>query len=209
MLSKGAGKVITRVKNPTLLSERSITAAIKQFVGLIDGKNTLLQLSQKFIARSKVHYSYREYKQDLYQYLISNLTPRTGNSQFQSKLKQKIENIFLQANSRQINNTLILQTCRQLLSFFVTETTSSPDLNSFAKLVVYLGSAQAVLLLVKIILICPEAQPDLEKKLAILFTAYQSREIKDVFWYVKCLEHFLIAHSIYCGEIDVSIAKSI
>ncbi|MGB5634886.1 MAG: hypothetical protein WBM86_19175 [Waterburya sp.] len=102
-----------------------------------------------------------------------------------------------------------LQTCRQLLSFLVTETAYPANSNNFAKLVVYLGSAQVALLLIKIILICPEAQPDLEKKLAILFITYQSRTIKDVFWFNKCLEHLLIAHGIYCGKIDVSIAKNI
>ena len=209
LLSQGAGKVIHQVANPTFLSERSAIKAIRQFVGLIDGENTLLTLAQKFTIRSQGHYSYGEYKQYLYKYLITGINPRNNNSRFFAKLKHKIANIFPRANSRPINHHLGLQTCRQLLSFLVTETSDSVGLNNFAKLVVYLGSAQTALLLTKIILICPEAEPDLAQKLGILFADCQGQTIDDLFWFIKCLEHLLVAHSIYGGKIDVSIAKYI
>lgn len=209
LLSKGAGKVIHQVANPTFLSERSMTIGIKQFVGLIDGEHTLLTLAQQFTARSQAHNSYGKFKQYLYQYLITGINPRNDNSRFFAKLKQKIADIFPGANSRPINHHLLVQTCRQLLSFLVTETADPPNLNNFAKLIVYLGSAQTALLLTKIILICPEAQSDLAQKLGILLAESRLRTIEELFWFVKCLEHLLVAHRIYCGKIDVSIAKYI
>ena len=164
LLSQGAGKVIKRVKNPTLLSDKDFKIAIKHYIGKIDGEKTLLQISQKLTYRNKLGYSYQDFKQELQQYLINNFQPKNKKSNFAEQLKHKIASIFPQSDNRVLNNSLILQTCRQLLSFLVIETSNSPNINQFNDLVANFGTAQAVLLLVKIVLICPEVIPDLEKK---------------------------------------------
>ncbi|GAB4524131.1 MAG: hypothetical protein Tsb0014_02320 [Pleurocapsa sp.] len=209
LLSKGAGKVIHRVENPLLLSEKDMNIAIRQYVGKFDGQHTLLELAQKFVARNQVRNSYQEFKQDLYQYLIYGIKPRNSSYLLNSKLQHKINNIFPSSDSRPLNSSLILQTCKQLFSFLLVEASTPINPNNFAELVINLGTAKTSALLIKILLICPEVKPDLEKKLALLFTYYQSHPIKDAFWLVKCLEHLLMAFSIYLGKIDVSIAKTI
>ncbi len=207
LLSKGAGKAINRVKNPTLLSDKDFKLAIKYYIGKIDGKNTLLQLSQKLRNRNKAGYSYKDFKQELNQYLIDNFQLKNHNYHFDEKLKHKIVSIFLRSDNRVLNNSLILQTCRQLLSFLIVETPEFPNFNQFHDLVANLGTAQAVLLLVKIVLICPEVKPDLEKKIMILFDYYQKCKVEEVLWLIKSLEYLAIAFSIYFGKVDVSIAK--
>ncbi len=208
LLSKGAEKVINRVKNPTLLSDKDFKLAIKHYIGKIDGENTLLQLSQRLTARNKAGYFYQDFKQELKQYLLSNFQPKNKNNNFSEKLKHKIALIFPQSDNRVLNNSLILQTYRQLLSFIIIETSNTPDINCFSDLVAHLGTAQAVLLLVKIVLICPEVKPDLEKKIMILFNYYQDYKIEEVLWLIKSLEYLAIAFSIYFGKVDVSLAKT-
>lgn len=209
LLSKGSGKVINRVKNPTLLSDRDFKVAIKHYLGKIDGKNTLLQLSHRLSDRNKAGYSYKVFKQELQQYLVNQLKTKNQNYHFDRQLDRKISSIFPKSDDRPLNNSLILQTCRQLLSFIVIETKKSPNYQQFANLAANLGTAQAVLLLVKILLICPEVKPDLEKKLIILFNYYQEHEINEVLWLVKTLEYLEISYSIYFGKIDVSIARGV
>jgi hypothetical protein len=211
LLSKGAGKVITRVENPTLLSEKAFKVAMKQYISKIDEQYTILQLAQRFVLQNNLRNCYQEYKQDLAQYLVGNLELKNTNYQFESKLRQKLNQIFSQSNSKQLNQNLVLQTCRQLFSFIIVEISpnSQPNYQRFPELIGNLGTAQTVAILIKLILICPEAKSDLEKKMALITKHYQLHDIKQVPWLVKTLEHLLIAFSIYFGKVDVSIAKII
>ena len=207
LLSKGAGKAINRVQNPTLLSDKDFKLAFKYFIGKIDGNNTLLQLSKKFANRNKIGNHYKIFKQELHQYLIHSIQVKDINYHFSTKLEAKILAIFIRSDNRELNKSLILQTCRQLISFLVMGSSDYPDFNQFADLVANLGTAQAVFLLVKIVLICPEVKSDLEKKMMIILNYYQDCKIEEVLWLIKSLEYLEIAFSIYFGKVDVSIAK--
>ena len=206
LLSKGAGKVITKVDNPSLLSERAFRKALKQYLGRTNNKD-LLERSQRFLVDNKIRSNYKIFKQDLYRFLIQDIKPRNSNYQFDLRLKNKIETIFPQSNEKPLNKTLILQTCRQLFSFLVIDP-ARIDLHNFANLIANLGTAQLMMILIKITLICPESKPDLEKKIFLIVNHYQLHSIKDVPWIIKTLEHLSIAFSIYFGKIDVSIAKA-
>ncbi len=209
LLSRGAGKVITKADNPTLISERAFKIALTQYIAKVEDKATILQRSQHFVANNNLRNSYQVFKQDLYNFLITNIKPRNSNCQFSRELQQKIDQIFPQSNTKPLNNTLILQTCRQLFSFLIIEPSSTIDHHKFANLVANLGTAQVMMILIKITLICPESKVDLENKIALIFTYYQLHNIQDIPWLMKSLEHLLIAFSIYFGKIDVSIAKHI
>lgn len=209
LLSKGAGKIITKVDNPTLLSEIAFKVALQQYLGKIDDQHTVLQQSQRFLAKNKLRSSYQEFKQDLHQFLTLQIQPRHSNSNFKSQLKQKLEQIFPQSDSKPLNKSLILQTCRQLFSFLVTDPANFSEPQKFRELITHLGTAQVMLVLVKITLICPESQSDLAKKLSTIVTYYQLHNIQDATWLIKTLEHLLMAFSIYFGKIDVSVAKSV
>ncbi|MEN9565717.1 MAG: hypothetical protein RLZZ69_913 [Cyanobacteriota bacterium] len=207
MMATSAGKMITKVNNPSLLSEKAFQIALQQYVGKIEQNSTLLERSQRFIAENKYRSTYQVFKQDLHSFLVSNIQPRNNTYQFASLLEQKLVAIFPQANEKPLNQPLILQTCRQLFSFLIP----APTLNHrdrFAELVANLGTAQAMMILIKITLICPESKADLEKKICLIAKHYQYQTIQQNSWLLKSLEHLLIAFSIYFGKIDVSIVKS-
>lgn len=209
LLAQGAGKIITRVDNPSLLSERAFKIALQQYLGKSDIGSTLFKRSQRFIADNNLRNNYQVFKQDLQTFLISNIQPRNSNYQFAKRLEQKLEQIFSQSDTKPLNKSLVLQTCRQILSFLIIEPSSSTDPTKFADLLVNLGTAQVMIILIKITLICPESKADLERKISLIVSYYQLNSIQDAPWLVKTLEHLLIAFSIYFGDIDVSIAKNI
>jgi hypothetical protein len=207
MMATSAGKMITKVDNPSLLSEKAFQIALQQYVGKIEQNSTLLERSQRFVAENKYRPTYQVFKQDLHHFLANKIKPRNNTYQFSRLLEQKLVDIFPQANEKPLNQTQILQTCRQLFSFLIPD----PALNhrdQFAELVANLGTAQAMMMLIKITLICPESKADLEKKICLIATHYQHQTIQQNPWLLKSLEHLLIAFSIYFGKIDVSIAKS-
>lgn len=208
LLAKGAGKMITKVDNPSLLSERAFRIALRQYIGKIDHQDTLIERSQNFITENELRHNYLEFKRDLCCFLTSNIQPRNTNYNFKSKFKQKLASIFHQSDAKSLNRTLILQTCRQLFSFLIIDPTVSDNQSRFAELIANLGTAPVMLILIKITLICPESKPDLEKKIGLLVSHYQLQNVQETPWLIKSLEHLLIAFSIYFGNVDVSIMRS-
>lgn len=208
MMSKGAGKIITKVDNPSLLSDRAFQVALQQYVGKIEQNNTLLERSQRFSHENEYRSNYQVFKQDLHHFLTDNIKSRNSTYQFAKLLEQKLVDIFPQANEKPLNKTQILQTCRQLFSFLIPDPALNNHRDQFAELVANLGTAQAMMVLIKIALICPESKADLEKKICAIVLHYQYQTIQQNPWLIKSLEHLLIAFSIYFGKVDVSIAKS-
>ena len=208
LLSKGAGKAITKVDNPTLLSERALKKAFNQYIGQVENQGTILEQAQLFVTGNNLRNSYQVFKQDLYGFLSKNIKPRNNSCHFNNQLKQKLEQIFPQSDAKPLNNGLILQTCRQLFSFLIVDPFLPQDPRTYAELIVNLGTDQVMMILIKIILICPESKADLEKKLSLIITHYLLSNIQDIPWVVKSLEHLLIAFSIYFEKIDVSIARN-
>ncbi|MGF1591464.1 MAG: hypothetical protein ACFCU7_19915 [Pleurocapsa sp.] len=208
LLAKGAGKIITKVDNPSLLSEKALRIALQQYIGKIEHNQTILERSQRFLAENELRNTYQVFKQDLYRFLTTNIKPRNSTYQFKPRLAQKLADIFPQSDAKPLNRTLVLQTCRQLFSFLIIDPTVANEPKQFIELITNLGTAQVMMILVKIALICPESTADLEKKIYLVVTHYQLQNIQDARWLIKSLEHLLIAFSIYFGNIDVSIASS-
>ena len=209
LMSKGAEKIITKANNPLLLSEKAFKIALQQYFGKVDSNKTVLERARRFVADCSSRNSYQAFKQDLQRFLLRNIQPRNSNYQFDRELAAKLDNIFVQSNDKPLNDTLILQTCRQLFSFLVIDISETENTHKFANLIVNLGTAQTMTILTKIVLICPESRSDLEKKIALIVAHHQLVPIHDVPWLFKSLEHLLMAFSIYFGSIDVPVAKSV
>ena len=208
LLSKKANKVITKVDNPSLLSERAFSTALKQYFSKVDGC-TLSKRAHLFIAQNKFRTSYQVFKEDLYQFIITDLTSMNNTFKFENRLKAKLEDIFAESNHKPLNKSLIIQTCRQLFSFLIFSKSESNVCLKFTDLITNLGTAQTTLILTKIVLICPESKTDLENKICSLTARYQQKKACNISWLIKVLEHLLISLTIGFGNIDVSLAKSI
>ena len=167
-----------------------------------------MEQAQHFLAENRLCVNYKQFKQNLYHFLTSGIQPRNNNYKLKSKFKHKLGDIFPQSDTKSINRTLILQTCRQLFSFLLVNPTVSKNPQRFTELIANLGTAQVMMILVKIILICPESKPDLEKKLCVIVTHYQLQNVSEALWLIKSLEHLLMAFSIYFGKLDVSVVQS-
>ena len=208
-ISHGAGKLIRRVKNPSLLSEQDIKNSLKKYLEKPNGKETIYQISQKFLAKNQLGISYKEFKKNLNSYLILGIKSRNKEYQFNKLISKILDKSYSQSDAELLNDSLIFQTCRRLLRFLVVDQTQQNNHRRLIDLVMNLGTASTVSLLIRIILICPKIKPELEEKLAILFVNYDSKNAEDVTWLIKILENFLIAFGLYFGKIDLSATKII
>ena len=201
--STSAAQIIQPVRNPTLLSDRELFLALKQFVGKVEGSYTYRELAQCFLTHSCTTQSYLTFKDDLYEYLITSIEPEYGRHQFNERLYKQIKNTFPQFNSQKVDDLLLVRTCCQLFSFLV-ESPKQPEHLLFIDLISNIGSRQTTGLLLKIALLSRKAKPHLEKRFSILFNHYESQVVNDILWLVESLENLNLALIVNFGTVDLS-----
>jgi hypothetical protein len=190
-------------KNPTLLCDRHLDRALQQFGGKIDGSNTYRDLAQRFLTYSSHPCSYGEFKRDLYDYLLSSIDLKYGNNQFNQRLCAQLQAILPEHDEHDLNDLLLVGTCRKLLNFLVVESPQRLNHAVFVDLTGNLGITTTIGLLLKIVLICRKVKPYLEKQFAILFNHYESCARDSVTWLIDSLEHLNVAFSINFGALNL------
>ncbi|MBF2048911.1 MAG: hypothetical protein EDM05_049900 [Leptolyngbya sp. IPPAS B-1204] len=190
-------------KNPTLLSDRRLDRALQQFGGKIDGSNTYHDLAQRFLTYSSHACSYQGFKTDLYEYLTDSVDAKYGNRQFNQRLYSHLQTILPEHDEHQLNDVLLIGTCRKLLNFLVVENSQCPNHAIFVDLTGNLGITATIGLLLKIVLICRKVKPYLEKQFAILFKHYETCTRDSVTWLIDSLENLNVAFSINFGSLSL------
>ena len=206
--SHGAGRIIRRIANPTLLSDRDLKTILKQNLKKIDRKVTLERLARDFTLKIKREITYREFKQYLSNYLLYKIEPRNSQFKFKEKLWEILDSTYYQSDSLFLTENLLFITCRKLYQTLIINNAEKNEPEFLIQLINNLGTAQTVMLFTKIVLICPQAKPDLEQRLANLFIYYESNTVENTIWLIKLLEYFLITFTIHFEKIDLSLAKS-
>ncbi|MBW4650088.1 MAG: hypothetical protein KME06_15570 [Kastovskya adunca ATA6-11-RM4] len=202
-------RIIQPVNNPTLLSDRELGAALKQFVGKVQGADTYRDIAQSFLTHSSQASSYSAFKDDLYEYLTATIDPAYGKRQFNDRLYNHLQKTLAHNDSQKPTEFLIIRTCSQLLNFLVVESPQRPNHFVFVDLITNLGATFTTGLLLKIVLLCRKVKPYLEKRFAILFNHYESSAKDGVPWLVKSLEYLNVALSVHFGSADLSCLSQI
>ncbi|MBE9126056.1 AAA-like domain-containing protein [Coleofasciculus sp. LEGE 07092] len=204
-----SSRIIQPVPNPTLLSDRELYSALQQFMGNVEGSSyTYRDLAQIFLNRRSQTQSYRAFKADLYEYLISSIEPEYGKHQFNERLYKQLTKTLPDSDSQKINDFLILRTCSQLLNFLVGNP-QNPNHYIFIDLISNMGPTQTMGLLLKIVLLSTKIKPDLERRFSILFSHYERQTINELVWLVKSLENLNLAFVVNFGNVDLSSVNMI
>lgn len=206
---QAASKLLQPVKNPTLLSDRELNLALKQFVGKSQNTNTYRDLAQRFLTSSSSTQSFQAFKDDLYEYMITAIDPEYGRRQFNKQLQIHLQNILPESNTQKVNDFLMVRTCSQLLNFLVVESLQQPQHFVFIDLIANLGPTFTTGLLLKIVLICRKVKPYLEKRFSILFNHYESFSRDAVLWFVQMMENLHIALSTNFSTVDLSFINQV
>lgn len=197
------GLLLPTVKNPTLLSDRQVDAALQQFAGKVDGSNTHRDLANQFLTYSRWSRCYRAFKQELYEYLISVIDPRYGKYHFNQQLCQYLKDTLPHCDHQEVNDFLVVETCKKLLNFLVVESPQRPNHSRFIDLTGNIGILLTISLLLRIVLLCRAVKPWLEKRFSILFKLHEDATTDRVDWLVEALEHLNIALSTNFGTIKL------
>lgn len=202
-LSRGAGRVIRREKNPTLLSDRELATALRHFWDKRPGRDTSKDLAQRLRFGMKHCASYASFKDQLHQYLVQSL-PSSSPYPISEQLHEHLHSILPHYNQRPPNDSLSLRTATKLLGLLTIEKDTNLDHYRFIEAVANLGATYTIGMLIKLTLLSPPLIPELEKRLARLFLHYQTFPQQDVTWLIQVLENYQLARSIYHGSVDLS-----
>jgi len=202
-----AGRIIQPVENPTLLNDKELNRALKYYVSPIEGNYTYKALSQNFLANTVYSSTYKDFKNDLYDYLITSVD--YGKGQFNKKLYDVLQNTLPQWDQQKPSEFLILRTSSQLFNYLVVESSQKPDHYIFIDMITNMGVTRTVGLLLKLVLVCPKVKPHLDKRFSILFNHYEGFSRDQVPWLVKSLESLQVAFSIHFGKADLSCLRQI
>lgn len=199
------GRIIRPVHNPTLLSDSDLRNSLKQFVGKVDARNTHQDLAKQFLMQqTAAAASYKHFKNDFYEYLVSSVDTKFGRCRFNNQLHQCLRDMFSQSNDRCMNDFLMVRTCQQVLNFLVIESRRQPKHWIFMDLINNVGSTATISLVLKVVLICKKVKPYLEKRFGLLFNHYESQQQSSVQWLVHCFEKLNLAWCSQFGKFDYS-----
>jgi len=201
--------------NPTLLSTQQVDIAIKRFAGKAEGAYTYRDRSRQFVEYSKQASSYRAVKRQMYDYLASSIQysdrPEYGKHHFNRWLADQLEGTFSQNDNLKPTGSLLVQTCGQLIDSLVASPARPQHHCIFVDLTSNLGATFTIGLVLKLMLLCRDIQPNLDairnylaRRFATILKHYESMIRRDIEWLVECLENLMLAFSIHFGQADFS-----
>ncbi len=202
-------RLINQVENPTLLSDRELDRALRHYMGKVERNYSYHDLSQNFLTYTSQVRNYKEFKADLYEYIISGIDSSYGERHFNHKLYNYLQNTLTDFDHRPIDEFLTLRTYCQLFKFLVVDSKSTYNHEHYLNLVNHLGEVKTIGLLLKLVLLCNKVKPYLEQRFSILFSHYEAVAEDQAPWLVKSLENLQVAFSIHFGEADFSLIQII
>ena len=94
-----ATKIAVPATNPTLLNDAELHLAVREFAGKVKGDRSYKESAQFFLRDVRQTASYRSFKVELYEYLLSAIEPEYGGRQFNDRLYKHIKNILPENDS--------------------------------------------------------------------------------------------------------------
>lgn len=202
-------RLIERVENPTLLSDRELDRALRHYMGKVEQNYSYHDLSQNFLNYTSQVKTYKNFKQDLYEYIISGLDQRYSAKHLNHKLYDYLQETLVDFDDRKVDEFLTIRTYCQLFKFLVVDGKGSFNHDRYLNLVTHLGEVKTIGLLLKLVLLCNRVKPYLEKRFSILFSHYEAVEEDRAPWLVKSLENLQVAFSVHFGAADFSLIQII
>ncbi|MGB5635200.1 MAG: hypothetical protein WBM44_16450 [Waterburya sp.] len=202
-------RLIKKVDNPTLLSDRELDKALRHYMGKVEQNSTYYDLSQNFLTYTSQVKTYKAFKGDLYEYIISGIASEYRQRHFSNELQKFLRDTLSDFDHRELDEFLTLRTYCQLFKFLVVESKSNTNHEHYLDLVNNLGEIKTIGLLLKLVLLSNKVKPYLEQRFSILFARYETVAEHQAPWLVKSLENLQVAFSIHFGKADFSLIQII
>lgn len=194
------------VPNPTLLNDKELVSSLKQFARRRDHGQSYRDGAQRFLLNHNHGVSFRQFKEDLFDYIIADVNADYSQRQFKSMLQDHLLSTFTDSDSNLMDDFLKVRTCSNLFNFLVVDPSAGRQHYVFLDLINNLGPVHTTGLLLRILLICQKVRPFLERRFSLLFNHYETASSETVAWLITMFENINIALSLNFGSVDLSHA---
>ena len=182
-------------QNPTEVGDE-VLRIIKIIVAKRD-TSCYLNLANKFTEQVRQK-NYRQFKHSLQSYLLCTGENQKLVDSLSVNLSQKLNSLYAVHHDKVLTEQLLLKTCNKLIEYLTTENRRQPS-----KLLITLMNEghplTAVVLLLKIVLICKPARIHLESCIADLI-GYYDKFPEESIWMNNNIEIFNIMFAIYADN---------
>lgn len=192
---ESATTTISLCQNPTEVGDE-VLRIIKIIVAKRD-TSSYLNLADKFTGEVR-RKNYQQFKQSLQSYLMCTGENQKLVDSLSVNLSQKLNSLYAVHHDKVLTEQLLLKTCNKLIEYLTTENRREPS-----KLLITLMNEghplTAVVLLLKIVLICKPARIHLESCIADLI-GYYDKFPEESIWMKNFIEIFNIMFAIYADN---------
>jgi hypothetical protein len=189
--------------NPTGLGEQ-VVDIIKSLI-VRQGEFTYNELARMFLRQT--HYlNYKDFKLSLHKYLTFCFAETPANKIINNKLAENLQSLNLQYETQVINRLFLLKTCQALIETLTIKDQKYPS-ELFILLLSQKKTITLVILLLKIVLICPQSRTHLDTCIADLIQHYKKLPEQECEWVINFVEIFNIAFTIYTEDVEYNLVK--
>ncbi|NEP61375.1 MAG: hypothetical protein F6K31_31225 [Symploca sp. SIO2G7] len=194
--------------NPTSLGDQ-VLRLIKMIVAK-RGSYSYENLANIFLNQTR-SMKYKDFKFALHKYLISS----TNNYQvkkkdlldfLQQKLANKLKCLYDEHNNELLNDALLLRSCNKVIDYLTIEDQQEPS-ELFVLLLSQGHPLSLVIVLLKIVMICPNARSHLDTCIAKLIQYYTNYPEEECKWVINFFEVFNITFAIHADNVKYNLIK--
>lgn len=189
--------------NPTGLGEE-----VLRFIKMIVAKRGTFSyenLANIFIEQTK-DINYKHFKHCLQNYLIFSVAHKDFVEILNHKLSEKLKLLYESYHHEAIEEALLLRTSNRVIEYLTTEDQNEPS-GLFILLLSQGNPLTLVIVLLKIILICPNARTHLENCIAKLIQYYVDYPEDECQWVINFFEVFNITFAIHASNVQYNLIK--
>ncbi len=189
--------------NPTALGDE-----VLRFVKIIVAKRGSFShgnLANIFLEQTR-DINYKSFKTCLQKYLIFSVVNKDFVEVLNKKLSDKLELLYEKYHEEKLDDALLLRTCNRVIEYLTTEDQHEPS-GLFILLLSQGNPITLVIVLLKIILICPNARIHLEDCIAKLIQYYVGYPEEECKWVINFFEVFNITFAIHADNVQYNLIK--
>lgn len=162
-------------------------------------------LARIFLKQNQDIY-YKNFKQNILNYLFFS-TDNPGLAEtLKTHLASQLNILYQEYEHQPWNNHLLLRTCKRLIEYLTTMNQRNPSL-LFVTLMSQGQSLTLAIILLKIVLICPQTRSHLECCLAQLIQYHKNQPEAECEWLINFLEVIQLTLTIYIENVQFNLVN--
>jgi len=194
---------VTQPRNPTTLGD-GVLRLVKMIVAR-QGKFSYANLAHIFLQQIQ-SLRYRDFKRGLRKYLLFSINNQDFTKILKGQLDDRLHGLYADYDDTTINDALLLRTTNRAIEYLTTENHKEPS-PLFVQVLSHGNPLLLVVLLLKLVLICPYARTHLEARIADLVQYYKDFSEDECKWVIHFFEIFDITLAIYAENIKFNLVS--